>query len=248
LRGAEALFLYVTRGTKVLRYEARRLLGQSLAIDPAYARAAAMLSQTHFWAYGDPSDSDYLSPAALDRALELAQTAVHLDPLLPQARAYLGQVLLFKRRHDASIAEFERAFALNPNFIDYRYAQALTLAGEPARALEVLEANIRLDPFQPWAFYHMGSAHYMLRGYREAVRWYREGASRLPNQQAAHAMLACAYAQAGQFKEARAEAAEVLRINPGFTIESWKPLLVHKNLKDLEHRLDGLREAGLPET
>jgi hypothetical protein len=94
----------------------------------------------------------------------------------------------------------------------------------------------------------MGSAHYMLRRYGEAVRWLREGASRLPNQQAAHAMLACAHAQAGQLEEARADAAEVLRINRGFTIESWKPLLVHKNPKDLEHRLDGLRKAGLPES
>jgi adenylate cyclase len=209
-----------------------------------------MLSWTHLNAYYDPFDGDYLSPAALDRAIESAQKAVHLDPLLPQAHAQLGQVLIYKRRHDAAIAEFERAFALNPNFIDYRYAQALTFVGEPARAIEVLEVNTRLDPFQPWAFYHMSVAHYMLRHYGEAVRWLREGASRLPNQQAAHAMLACAYAQAGQLEEARTEAAEVLRINPGFTIEScWKPILVlvHKHLEDLEHRLDGLRKAGLPE-
>jgi hypothetical protein len=33
----------------------------------------------------------------------------------------------------------------------------------------------------------MGLAHYMLRRYGEAVRWLREGASRLPNQQGAHA-------------------------------------------------------------
>jgi hypothetical protein len=46
--------------------------------------------------------------------------------------------------------------------------------------------------------------------------------------------------------EARKEAAEVLRINPGFTIESYKHLLVHKNPEDVEHRLDGLRKAGLP--
>jgi adenylate cyclase len=149
LRGVEALFLYTSRRTKALLYEARRLLGQSLVIDPAYARAAAMLARTHLYAYADPSDGDYLSPAALDRALELAQTAVHLDPLLPQAHAQLGHVLLFKRRHDAAIAEFERAFALNPNFIDYPYAQALTHAGEPARAIEVLEVNTRLDPFEP---------------------------------------------------------------------------------------------------
>jgi len=238
----------MSRRTKALLYEARRLLGQSLVIDPAYARAAAMLARTHLYAYGDPSDGDYLSPAALDRALELAQTAVHLDPLLPQARAQLGHVLIFKRRHDAALAEFERAFALNPNFMEYRYAQVLLCAGEHARAIEVLEVNIRLDPFQPWPFHFMGVAHYMLKRYGEAVRWLREGASRLPNQQGAHAMLACAYAQAGQLEEARAEAAEVLRINPGFIIERYKRLVLDKDPKDVQHRLDGLRKAGLPES
>jgi adenylate cyclase len=52
----------------------------------------------------------------------------------------------------------------------------------------------------------------------------------------------------GQLEEARAEAAEVLRINPGFTIESYKRLAVHKDPEDVEHRLDGLRKAGLPES
>jgi tetratricopeptide (TPR) repeat protein len=199
-------------------------------IDPDYARAAAMLAYTHQNAYYEPVDGDYLSPAALDRAFELAQTAVHLDPLLPQARAQLGFVLLYKRRHDAALAEFERAFALNSNFIHHGYAQALIFAGEPTRAIEVLELDMRLDPFQPFLFHLMGIAHYMLKRYGEAVRWSREAVSRLPNSQLPHYMLASAYAQSGQFEEARAEAAEVLRINPGFTIERWKPiLLLYKN-------------------
>jgi adenylate cyclase len=248
LRGAEVFYVYRSRLTKASLYEARRLLEQSLAIDPAYARAAAMLSQTYLNAYIERSDGDYLSPAALDRALELAQTAVYLDPLLPQARAQLGFVLTYKGQHDAAIAEFERAFALNPNFIDPRYAGALMYAGEPARAIEILEVNIRLDPFRPGPFQHMGLAHYMLKRYGEAVRWLRESASRQPSSHLPHLVLASAYAQSGQFEEARAEAAEVLRINPGFTIESWKPILAYKNPEDLEHRIDGLRKAGLPES
>jgi adenylate cyclase len=249
LRGAEALFLHATRRTKGSLYEARRLLEQCLAIDPGYARAVAMLSWTHGHAYTNPLDGDYLSPAALDRALELAEAAVDLDPRLPQARAQLGYVLLRKRRHHAAIAEWERAFALNPNFIDNRYAQALQYAGEPARAIEVMEANIRLDPFHPVAvFGWLGLANYMLKRYGEAVRWSREFASRQPDRQWPHLYLASAYAQLGQLEGARAEAAEVLRINPGFTIERLKPILVYKDPKDLEHRLDGLRKAGLPET
>jgi adenylate cyclase len=249
LRGAEAFLLHVNRRTKASLYEARRLLDQSLVIDPLYARAAAVMSQTHVYAYLEPFDGDYLSPAALDRALELAQTAVHVDPRLPQARAQLGQVLLWKRQHDDALAEFERAFALNPNFIDHRYAGALTYAGEHARAIEALEANIRLDPFQPLLFSLglMGLANYMLKRYGDAVRLLRECALGRRNAQWPHLWLASAYAQLGQLEEARAGAAEVLRINPRFTIESWKRLAVHKDPKDVEHRLDGLRKAGLPE-
>ena len=191
---------------------------------------------------------DYLSPSALDRALELAETAVQLDADLPQARAQLGDVLFFKHRHDATFAEFERAFELNPNFIDHRFAKALGWAGEHTRAIEFLEANIHLDPLQPFLHaYHMGLA-YMLKRYEDAVRWCRECASRLPDLQCPHVALASAYAQSGQLEEARAEAAEVLRINPGFTIERYKPLAVYKNPEDAEHRLDGMRKAGLPET
>src|SRR5262245_58687896 len=90
----------------------------------------------------------------------------------------------------------------------------------------------------PWVW------HYMLKRYDEAVRWY---ASRLPNFQAAHLSLAAAYAQLRRLEEAKAEAAQVLRINPGFTIERHKRVWVHKDPKDLEHCLDGLRKAGLPE-
>ena len=93
----------------------------------------------------------------------------------------------------------------------------------------------------------MGLAQYMLKHYGEAVHWLRECVLRLPNLQTHHLSLAGAYAQLGQLEEARKEAAEVLRINPGFTIEGWKRIMVHKDPKDAEHRLDGLRKAGLPE-
>jgi adenylate cyclase len=249
LRGAEAFFLHFSRRTKTSLYDARRLLEQSLAIDPHYARAYAMLSRTYVYAYAEPFDCDYGSLAAVDRAVELAETTVRLDPRLPQAHAQLGYVLLFRRQHDAAIAAFERAFALNPNFVDNRFAIVLTYAGEPERAIEVLEAKLRLDPFRPvnCSLGSVGIAYYMLKRYGDAVRLFRECASCLPDIQAPHLWLACAYAQLGQIEEARAEAAEVLRINPGFTIEQWKRFNFYKNAKDAEHRIDGMRKAGCPE-
>src|SRR5262249_28834646 len=69
LRGTEAFVLHVTRRTKGSLDDARRLLERSLAIDPNYARAAAMLSWTHLHGYLQPFDDDYHSAGALDRAL-----------------------------------------------------------------------------------------------------------------------------------------------------------------------------------
>ena len=94
----------------------------------------------------------------------------------------------------------------------------------------------------------VGLANYMLKRYGEAVRWSREYASRQPDRQWPHLWLATAYAQLGQLEEAKAEVAEVLRIDPGFTIEIWKRFTIFKDPKDVEHRIDGLRKAGLPES
>jgi hypothetical protein len=38
-----------------------------------------------------------------------------------------------------------------------------------------------------------------------------------------------------------------MRINPGFTIESAKRVVVYEDSKDVEHRLDGMGKAGLSE-
>jgi adenylate cyclase len=245
LRGAEAYSLNAGERTAASLHEARRLLEQSLSIDPEYARAYAMLAWTYVHTYNQPWDGDYLNPAMLNRAYELAGKAVQLDGNLPEAHAHLGWVLLFKSRHEAAIAEFECAFALNSNFIDHRFANVLAHAGQSARAIEVLHANIRLDPFRPMHLGYLGHAYYMLRRYADAVPPLRDCASRLPNHQIVHLWQVATYAQLGRFAEA--EVSEVLRIWPGFTIAKWRPIAVYRNPKDAEHLIDGLRMAGLPE-
>jgi hypothetical protein len=49
-------------------YEVRRLLEQSVGIDPKYARAWARLSWYHFSVWNNPLDGDHLDAAVLDRA------------------------------------------------------------------------------------------------------------------------------------------------------------------------------------
>ena len=230
-------------------YETRRLLEQTLAIDPNYARAYARLAQTHIVAWLMSLDGDHLNPACLDRAYHLARKAVQLDPNLPEAHAALGYALGRRREHEAAIAEFERAMALNPNFTDWRFANVLVFAGDPARAIEAGERHMRLDPFYaPPAPASLGLAHYMLKQYSQALTLLRECASRAPNFRGGHVFLAATYAQLGNIEQAGAEAAEVLRIEPKYTIEGTQARLTSfKRPEDAEHFFDGLRKAGLPE-
>jgi adenylate cyclase len=229
-------------------YETRRLLEHAIAIDPKYPRAYAMLSGTHVLAWANRFDDDYRKPAALDRAHRLAREAVRLDPNLPQARCSLGNALVWMRQHEAAIEEFERAIVLNPNFADWRFAWALVYGGEPARAIEVCKAHMRLDPFHnALAPSCLGLANYLLRRYSDALPLLRESISRSPDNRAAHAFAAATYAQLGALEEARSAAGEVLRIEPSHTIEWAKLHSVFRYPGDADHYFDGIRRAGLPE-
>jgi adenylate cyclase len=230
-------------------HETRRLIQQSLAIDATYARSYALLANTYAVAWVYSLDSDFLNPGALDQAYQFARKAAQLDQNLPLAHAALALVLTLKRRHEASIVEIERAIALNPNYVDWRFGFALVLAGESMRATELLEACMRLDPFYaPVASGFLGVARYMLKQYTEAMPFLRDCVSRAPNLRSGHVWLAATYAQLGRMGDARAEVAEVLRIQPNYTIAGTaRRATAFKSAKDDMHFFDGLRKAGLPE-
>jgi len=69
--------------------------------------------------------------------------------------------------------------------------------------------------------------------------------SRYPNILGAHLTLAAVYSELGQAAEARAEVAEVLRINPNFSLEVYKERMPIKDPAVLERRIAALRKAGL---
>ncbi len=228
--------------------ETRAHVADSLKIDPKYARAHALLASTHRVAWLNPVNDEYLAPATLDRAISLSRTAIECDPNLPEAYAELAYNIIRKRDFDAAAVAVQRAIALNPNFADYRVAQVLFSIGEPKRAIEIAKKQMRLDPFHPhFAPLIAGEGYYMLKDYREAQRWFREATGRAPNHQYGHAFLAASHAQLGQLEDAHAEVAEVLRINPKYTITRQKQVSILRRPEDAELLVDGLRKAGLPE-
>jgi adenylate cyclase len=250
LQAAEAFDRFTFRSFNVEDiYEARRLIDQSLAIDPSYARSYALLADTYNTAWVNRLDGDHLNPAALERALQLARKAVELDPYLPEAHAVLGFVFTWLHQHDASVAEFERAIVLNPNYADWRFGWTLVPAGDSRRAVDVIRASMRLDPFHgPLPLFFLGVAHFMLREYAHALTIARDFVAQAPVRPWGHALVAMIHAEMGALEEAQAEAAEVLRLDSAFTVSGTAgSLAAFKEPKDHEHFFGALRKAGLPE-
>jgi tetratricopeptide (TPR) repeat protein len=165
------------------------------------------------------------------------------------AHAQVGFVLGFQKQFDASIAQFERATTLNPNYTDWRFAFTLIIAGDASRALLAAQAYKRTDPFYPPnAGLWLGAANYLLQRYSEALPHFREVVARAPRYSMGHIWCAANYAQLGLLDEARREAAEAIRIFPDLTIAvATRLAAVCRYQRDSEHYLEGLRKAGLPE-
>ena len=161
----------------------------------------------------------------LARATEMAQKAVVIDDSLAQAHVTLGFAsIMHKRDFDKGIAEAERAVALEPNSADIvaMLAIFLTWGGHPEEAIPIFKKAMRLSPIpQPRWLFNMANAYRMMGQYEEAISICKRIIQKQPDQLYAHIHLAAAYMDTGREEEARAEAAEILRIDPKFSLENF---------------------------
>jgi adenylate cyclase len=74
---------------------------------------------------------------------------------------------------------------------------------------------------------------------------YKKAIQLAPDNIYPHIFLAVTYIQMGREKEARAEAAEVLRIDPKFSVDNLAKSLSHKDQSVNDRTVDALRKAGL---
>ena len=239
---------YSQRVTVEANAEVRVLCERALALDPDYAEAYTRLANTYVqeWNQGWKQHPE----ETLDRAEALALKATEINSGLAFAHAILEHLYLWKKEHDKAIASGERALALDPNDSDTHAIHAMTLswAGRPVEALSAVEKAMRLNPHHPhWYHFVHGLAFFEAQRLDEALAAFRRGVARSPQFMPNHFYLAVTYADQERNSEARAEAAELIRLNPAMTLNSAQRLLPYRDRSRLEHCLNGLQEAGLPE-
>ena len=227
---------------------ARRMAEEVIAMCPENPVGYNLLGNTY---KRDYQQANTKSPQeTLEKSLELAQKALAMDDSNSSVHGLLCSIYCFKREWDKAIAEGERAVALNPNgsyALDI-YAGSLAIVGRLDEAIPLHQKATRLSPFGPSFLYHdLGGALRNTGRFEEAVSAYKKAIQLAPDGQGAHVGLAATYSMMGREKEAHAEAVEVLRINPEFSLDYWYNYFsaMYKNQSIRDRLLAALRKAGL---
>jgi TolB-like protein/cytochrome c-type biogenesis protein CcmH/NrfG len=234
----------VTRQDNVV---AQALLEKAISIDPNYGQALGVLAASHtFGAHMGWADMATVMPVAERAAL----AAIQADSEDPWAHCALASAYLFARRFDDSLAEFELALRLNPNFslAQGYYGLALAYCGRWQEADAAARRALRLSPRDPFSAIYCGIAAYAQfvgRNYEEAMRLAREAIRQRADFVGGHRVLAAAAGIAGHADVAAAALVGLRRVQPNISIAWLKRQMPISQDAEREHYLQGFRRAGL---
>ncbi|HEU0058661.1 MAG TPA: winged helix-turn-helix domain-containing protein [Hyphomicrobiaceae bacterium] len=232
--------------------EAIALLGRALATDPGYGRAHALLAWclaqevAYFWC----QDPEQIRARALG-AVAAAGTSIDDDPT---ALAAAGAALSQCGDQDRAAAYIERALALDHNnaWAWARYGWLALYRDDPASASQRFERALTLSPFDPLAFntnIGIASGLAMRGAYGEALAIVRDVVNKHPQVTSHHRLLAALAALAGDLTMARETVAQILRVHPSASLAAMRASHPMRHLTHYFSKLvEGLRQAGLPET
>jgi TolB-like protein/cytochrome c-type biogenesis protein CcmH/NrfG len=226
---------------------AQELLKKAIAIDANYGQAHSVLATSHMFGV-HLGWADIASAAPLAERAALA--AIQADNEDPWAHTALGSVCFSTRRLDDSLAEFELALKLNPNFslAQGYYALALSYSGRWQDSYEAAQRAIRLSPRDPSMAIYYGIAAYAQfvgKNYPEAIALSREAIRHRGDLTGAYRVLTVAAGMAGQIDVSTAALQELRRTQPNISLAWIANQLPWKLDSDREHYLEGFRRAGL---
>jgi TolB-like protein/cytochrome c-type biogenesis protein CcmH/NrfG len=226
---------------------AQALLEKAISIDPHYGQALGVFAASHtLGAHMGWEEMAQAMPVA-ERA---AFAAIDADAADPWAHYALGSVYLFNRRFDNSIAEYNLALRLNPNFALARayYGRALAFCGLWEEGDREARHALRLSPRDPFAARYYGVAAYARfvgRDYEEAIRLSHDALRQRHDLVGALRVLTAAAGMSGRTQAAATALQELRRAQPNISLAWIATQMPIKRDVDREHYLEGFRRAGL---
>ena len=239
------------KGTKEGIARARGLLEQAVALDPEYVGALVGLALMHW--FDARFGWSHSPPESIRQTSIIAQKVLSLDDTNPEAHALMGCIHLYLREYEEAIKEAGRAVALGPSHavVHAVAAHIFRFSGKFEQAIAMIKKAMRLQPYlSSWYLMELGMSYYCLGRYEEAGD-IAEQLRRLAQSRGeeiiwgAYLMLAMNYIRLGREQEARLAAAELLRLNPDYSLDLDRRYSCYKDPHILERQHEDLRKAGL---
>jgi TolB-like protein/class 3 adenylate cyclase len=247
LLGAEGYreFLKFTRKGNI---RARELWQAAQEADPNRSVPLAGMAFTHWYEARRGWSAD--REASIRLGTELAERAIENGPTLPLGYQALGSLYLMRGDVEQGIALRRKAVELAPN--DFSavggLAARLINIGQEQEAVELFERALRLSPNPPsWMLFSYGLGLHLVGRKEDAAEWLKKAIGKSPKRADIHARLAAVYVDLGRMGEAKAAAAEALRLKPSFSVSAHQKVF---QLQDPERNAwlkDLLLRASLPE-
>jgi adenylate cyclase len=232
--------------------KAMELFKQAVELDPNYVWAWVRLAWTHVvaadrgWSQNPSEDFKIF--------LEISKKVLAMDESNSDVHALLGLAYLLQKEPEKAIAEGEKAIVLGPTNAQAHVLLAVTMndVGRFDEAIRLVEKAMRLHPYYP-AYYlsWLGGGYRMTGRYEDALTVYKQLLDRSQKGEFpavdAHLYLVELYTEMGREDEARAHAAEIFKIEPGFSLKRIRSInsFDYQDPALLERRLKVLRKAGL---
>jgi TolB-like protein/Flp pilus assembly protein TadD len=247
---AQALFYDALRaGSPEVFLQVLDTAAAALQQDPRCANAlwieAFACTDGYLYRWGSNPD------ALLDQAWAAVERLLEIDSSDPRGYSARGLVQQFRGAHEAAVADFRYAFALNPNFATNIFAMAWceSLAGYTEEAREHAALGLRLSPRDNefWlgvAYLALAQASFADGDYEETKKWARLSIQMHPRAPIRRSLMIACCALNGELEEAKEHAAALNSFSPDFIDSLLRgDLTLYKTPEHNAALAEGLRKA-----
>jgi adenylate cyclase len=242
-----------TGDNKSINGEVIGLNERALALDPQNEAAMVNLST----ALNDRAGNLWSDDPAGDigRAEKLADSALALQPDDAWAHLAKAQVLGSKQQWKAAISQAEAALADDPNNPSAHAMLSFwnMFLGHSEDGFAGVETALRLSPRDPgvsWWQFFICHLHTHLAQWEQAIEWCGKSIASGMDAMYPYVDLAAANAWGGHDKEAKEAVAQLRKLYPDFTVQTWAGIHWSDDPTfnaQYARIVEGLRKAGLPE-